>query len=176
MPADIYTSSVPVFIRSLENLSAWMDKALVAGLPEARMIEARLAPDMLPFPGQIQRASDTAKNAVARLTGVAASAMPDTESSVAELKDRCQRTIDFLCRVERAAFDAAEARQIDFPYRGFGTLRMGGWAYLTDYALPNFYFHVTTAYDLLRQAGAPLGKVDYLRHLGAHILPGDTAR
>lgn len=175
MSFDLYTASVPVFIRALENLPVWMDKALASGLTEPVLIGARLAPDMLPFSGQIQRTSDTAKNAIARMTGVSAPSMADTEVSVAELKDRCQRTIDFLRSVDRAAFDGAEARQIDFPYRGIGALRLSGAEYLVEYALPNFFFHVTTAYGVLRNAGAPLGKADYLLHLKSHLTEDQSA-
>lgn len=144
-----------------------MDKALSEGLEEAAIIEARLAPDMLPFPRQVQRASDTAKNAVARLTGSAAPSMADTEQSVAELKIRCRRTVDYLKSVDRAAFESAQERVISFPYPKLGTLQFNGAAYVSGHALPNFFFHVTTAYALLRAGGAPLGKADYLRHLAA---------
>ncbi len=167
MTFSLYDAAVPVFIQSLGNLEAWMDKALREGLSEAGILDVRLAPDMLPFPGQIQRASDTAKNAVARLTGAAAPGMPDIEASVAELKTRCQRTIDYLRSVERAAFEGAEERAISFPYPQLGTLQLNGAAYVTGYVLPNFLFHVTTAYALLRASGVSLGKADFLRHLAA---------
>lgn len=167
MTLTLFDATIPVFIQSLDNLEAWMNKATSEGISEAAIIEARLAPDMLPFPGQIQRASDTAKNAVARLIGIAAPSMPDTEKSVAELKARCQRTIDYLRSVNRSNFDGAEDRSISFPYPKLGTLQFDGAAYVTGYALPNFLFHVTTAYALLRVNGAALGKVDFLRHLAA---------
>lgn len=122
---------------------------------------------MLPFAGQIQRASDTANNAVARLTGTAAPSMPDTEQSVAELKARCERTVDYLRSVGRPAVDGAEERAISFPYPKLGTMQFDGAAYVTGYALPNFFFHVTTAYALLRANGVALGKADFLRHLAA---------
>ncbi len=167
MSLELYDASVPVFVQSLESLSDWMDRARSFGLAEPRLIEARLAPDMLAFPGQIQRASDTAKNAVARLTGIPAPSMPDTETSIDELKARCRATITFLRAVDRAAFGDAEGREIVLPYPRLGTLRFTGATYLTGYALPNFFFHVVTAYGLLRGAGVPLGKADYLRHLAA---------
>lgn len=165
MTISLFDATIPVFIQSLGNIAAWIDKAQSDGLQEPAILSARLAPDMLPFPGQIQRASDTAKNAVARLTGLSAPGMADTEATVAELKIRCQRTIDYLRSVEPAAFEAAAGKEITFPYPKLGTLRLDSAAYVTGYALPNFFFHVTTAYALLRAAGAPLGKADYLGHL-----------
>ncbi|TCQ99112.1 hypothetical protein EDF70_11099 [Neorhizobium sp. JUb45] len=167
MTLKLYDATIPVFIQSLGNLEVWMKKALSEGISETAIFEARLAPDMLPFPGQIQRASDTAKNAVARLAGIAAPSMPDTEQSVAELKARCQRTINYLRSIDRLDFDGAENRSILFPYPKLGTLQFDGVAYVTGYALPNFFFHVTTAYALLRANGAALGKADFLRHLAA---------
>ncbi len=174
MTLSLFDATVPVFIQSLGNLTVWMDKALHQGLPEADILQARLAPDMLPFPGQIQRASDTAKNAVGRLTEVPAPAMPDTEASIAALNARCRRTIEFLQSVDRSAFEGAGGRVISLPYPKLGELRFSGAAYVTDYALPNFFFHVTTAYGLLRATGVVLGKADYLGHLAAQR-PGTSA-
>lgn len=165
MTLTLFDATIPVFIQSLGNLEVWMGKASSEGISEATILEARLAPDMLPFPGQIQRASDTAKNSVTRLTGIAAPSMPDTEQSVAELKARCQRTVDYLRSVDLSDFDGAEERSISFPYPKLGTLQFDGAAYVAGYALPNFFFHVTTAYALLRANGVALGKADFLRHL-----------
>lgn len=167
MTLTLFDVTIPLFIQSLGNLEAWMDKASSEGISEAAIIEAGLAPDVLPFPGQIQRASDTAKDPVARLTGIAAPSMPDNERNIAELKARCQRTIDYLRSVDRSDFDGAEDRSISFPYPKLGTLQFDGAAYVAGYALPNFPFHVTTAYALLRANGAALGKADFLRHLAA---------
>jgi hypothetical protein len=94
MPFSIYEASVPVFAKSLTNVAAWLDKTLAEGGSEAALMQARLAPDMRPFPAQIQFASDSAKGAIARLTGHEAPAMADTEASFAELQERCQRTVD----------------------------------------------------------------------------------
>jgi len=166
MSFTIYDASAPVFVRALTNIQAWLDKALAEGKSETGLVEARLAPDMLPFARQIQISSDTAKNAVARLMGVEAPSMPDTETTFAELKDRCQRTIDYINSFDRAAFDGAESRavQLKFP-NGMG-YNFTGAEFLSGFALPNFFFHVTTTYALLRKEGVALGKPDFLQHLG----------
>ena len=101
MPLSIYEASVPVFAKGLTNVAAWLEKALAEGSNEAELMQARLAPDMRPFPAQIQFASDTAKGAVARLSGQETPAMADTEASFAELRERCQRTVDL--HAERAS-------------------------------------------------------------------------
>lgn len=165
MSFSIHQASAPVFTRALANLSAMMDKALAAGLSEATLLEARLAPDMHPFPRQIQMASDSAKGAVARLAGVEVPSMPDTETTVAELKARIDATLAFINSIEPAAFDGAEDREIvlKFPQ---GEMKFAGCDFLTGFALPNFFFHITIAYALLRANGAPIGKMDFLAAAG----------
>jgi hypothetical protein len=170
MSFAIYDASAPVFLRSLANIPVWLDKALAQGKDEAALMTARLAPDMLPFSAQIQIASDTAKNAVARLTGIAAPSMPDTESSFAELKDRCQRTIDFIQSVDPSAYAGADEREVALRFPNGMGYRFTGADYLTGFVLPNFFFHVTTAYALLRANGVSIGKPDFLMHLGAPVL------
>ena len=169
MSFTIYDASAPVFTAALTNMQAWLDKALAEGRNEAALMEARLAPDMRPFSAQFQIASDTAKSAVARLTGVEAPAMPDTETSFAELAVRCQRTIDYIKSVDRAAFEGAEAREVVLKFPNGMGYRFAGRDYLTNFALPNFFFHVTTAYALLRAHGVALGKPDFLQHRGQPI-------
>lgn len=166
MSFTIYDASAPVFTAALTNMQAWLDKALAEGKSEAALMEARLAPDMRPFPAQFQMASDSAKNAVARLAGIEAPSMPDTEASFAELKARCQRTIDFIQSVPRSAFEGADARTVELKFPNGSGYRFEGGAYLTGFALPNFLFHVTTAYALLRAGGVAVGKPDFLAHLG----------
>jgi uncharacterized protein len=170
MTFTIYEASGPVFVTALTNMQAWLDKAL-AQREEPALMEARLAPDMRPFPAQIQMASDTAKNAMARLAGIEAPAMPDTEASFAELKERCRRTIAFVDSVDRAALDGAEDREVMLPFPNGGGYRFTGRTFLTGFALPNFYFHVTTAYAILRAQGVTLGKPDFLQHLGPPNIP-----
>lgn len=166
MSFTIYDASAPVFVNTLTDMSAWLDKALAEGKDEATLMAARLAPDMRPFPAQIQMASDSAKYAIARLAGIEAPSMPDTEASFAELKDRCRRTIAFIEGVDRSALDGAENREIALKFPNGMGYGFTGAAYLTGHALPNFFFHATTAYALLRAQGVAVGKPDFLMHLG----------
>ena len=161
MSFGLYDASAPVFVRALTNLSALMDKALAQGFDEAKLLEARLAPDMRPFPSQIQLASDSAKGAVARLTGTDNPSMADTETSFAELKARIDATVAFIKSVDASAFEGGQDRDVVLKFPG-GEQHFKGGAYLTGFALPNFFFHVTTAYALLRAAGVEIGKRDYL--------------
>ena len=165
MSFNIYAASVPLFVNSLTDMRAWLDKA-AAEKDETALMEARLAPDMRPLPAQYQMASDTAKNALARLTGTDAPSMPDTEASFAELTDRCDRTIAYLRSIDDSALDGAEDREVVLKFPNGMGYRWQGAAYLTGFALPNFYFHTTTAYAILRNAGVALGKPDFLQHLG----------
>lgn len=161
MAFGLYDASAPVFVRALTNLSALMDKALSQGFEEAKLLEARLAPDMRPFSAQIQLASDSSKGAVARLSGTENPPMADTETSFAELKGRIDATIAFITSVDKSAFEGGEDRDVTLKFPG-GEQHFKGAAYLTGFALPNFFFHVTTAYAILRNAGVEIGKRDYL--------------
>lgn len=165
MTLSIFDASVPVFVNSLTDMAGWLDKA-AEGRDEAGLMAARLAPDMRPFPAQIQIASDTAKGAVARLAGVDAPKMADTEASFAELKERIARTVAFIDGVGRDAFHGAETREINLMLGQGRAYRFTGADFLTRFSLPNFFFHVTTAYAILRNQGVPLGKGDFLRHIG----------
>lgn len=165
MSFSIYDASAPLFIHSLRAMRNWLDKALTEK-SEAELIDTRLAPDMRSFPAQIQMASDSAKNAIGRLAGIEAPSMPDTETSFAELKERCDKTITFIESVDPTAFAGAEQREVILKFPGGTGYRFNGKDYLTGFALPNFFFHVTTAYALLRAAGVSLGKPDFLQHLG----------
>lgn len=169
MSFSIYDASAPVFVAAFTNMQAWLDKALAEGKDETALMEARLAPDMHPLPKQIQIASDTAKFAIARLAGVEAPPMADTEASFAELKARCQKTIDFINSVERSKLDGAENRPVTVRFPNGMGYQFVGKDYLTSFALPNFFFHVTTTYALLRAAGVKVGKPDFLAHVGQPI-------
>ena len=170
MTFTVQDATVAPFVAGLTNMRAWLDKAADA---EATLIGARLAADMHPLPFQYQTASDTAKNAIARLAGIEAPTMADTEASFAELKDRCARTVDFIQGVDPAALAGSEQREVELRFRNGMGYRLAGAAFLTGFALPNFYFHMTTAYAIMRQAGVPLGKPDFLRHLGPpNLAPG----
>ena len=165
MAYSIYDASIPVMTRALTNLSKILDKAVAQAKAEDKplssLIDAQLAPDMRPFPFQIQSASDAAKGCAARLAGITAPAMPDTETTFPELKQRLQKTIDFLNSVKPAQLAGAEDREVvlKFPQ---GEMKFTGRDYLAGFALPNFYFHVTTAYALLRHKGITIGKMDFL--------------
>jgi uncharacterized protein len=160
MSISMYRASIPVFIRALNNLSAILKKGEThAG--SASFIDARLAPDMLTLAGQVQRTSDTAKATVARLAGIDSPSFPDTEKTFAELQARIKKTIDFLQGVKPAQIDGSEQKKIEFK-AGQRELKFTGEDYLLGFALPNFYFHVTTAYAILRHKGLALGKMDYL--------------
>jgi len=165
MATELYDLTVPVFIRGLKALSSLIDKgeafAAEQGIDPAELTQARLIEDMHPFTAQIQRASDASRLAAVRLGGLPPAPMPDEEVTFADLKDRVQRTIAFLEGVKPEQINGREdaAVVLEFP----GTrLEFEGRDYALGFALPNFYFHVTTAYALLRMKGVPIGKRDFL--------------
>lgn len=165
MPLTMHSASVPVFVRMLRNLDAVLDRA--AEHAQARkfdpsvLLTARLYPDMLPFTRQVQIATDAAKGCAARLAGLEVPKFEDNESSIAELKARIARTIDFVESVDPQLIDGSESRTITIALRQ-GERQLDGETYLKHFALPNFYFHVTTAYAILRHNGVELGKQDFL--------------
>ncbi|MCX5497395.1 DUF1993 domain-containing protein [Kaistia dalseonensis] len=165
MPLTMYEASVPVFIRAFGNLSAILDKGLAfaeeQGIDPAELVQTRLIDDMHPLAAQIQRASDTAKGCASRLSGIAAPAMEDNEATFADLKARIARTVEFLNSVPAEAFEGSETRPVVMGSRTTSHT-FEGKTYLLQHALPNFFFHVTTAYAILRQKGVPIGKADYL--------------
>ncbi|HJW12852.1 MAG TPA: DUF1993 domain-containing protein [Albitalea sp.] len=165
MSISMYSASVPIFVRTLTNLLTWLDKAEAHATAKkydtSVLMTARLAPDMLPFARQIQIASDTVKFCVARLAGVEGPKFEDTEASFDDLRARVRKTVDYLQSVPVAQIEGSEDRDIALPRRD-GTLILKGEAYLKHYVLPNFFFHVTTAYALLRHNGVELGKRDFL--------------
>lgn len=162
---DLYDVTVPVFVRGLESLRGFLEKgrawAEAEGRPEASLIEARLFADMAPLPAQIQRASDTAKGVAVRVGGAANVPFADEEASFAELAERIDRTIGFLQAADRAGFAGKETATVQLPTPG-GAIDFTGADYVLGFALPNFWFHVTTAYAILRAQGVPVGKLDFL--------------
>ena len=168
MPSFMYQTSIPVFRQMLGALNACIDKAIAHA--EAKKIDpavfpnARLYPDMLPFTRQITIACDFAKGASARLAGVEVPKFEDTETTLPELKARIKKTLDFLDTLKPAQFDGAETRDIAIPLRG-EQHTFKGRPYLQHYAMPNFYFHTTTAYAILRHGGVEIGKADYIHAL-----------
>ena len=165
MPVSLYDLTVPAFLRAFANLSAILEKGQAFAAAEGRapesLTEARLIADMAPLTAQIQRASDTAKGAVVRLGGLENPSFPDTEKTFAEMQERIEKTVAFLKSVDPAALEGKEEAEVVLKAGGT-SLTFTGRDYVLNFVLPNFYFHVTTAYALLRQQGVPIGKRDYL--------------
>jgi uncharacterized protein len=165
MKLTMHAVSVEVFAPALESLSAILAKTLAHAeakkIDAAVFFQARLAPDMLPLARQVQLASDFAKNSTARLAGTEAPKFADEEQSIEELRARIARTLDFLKTVPAAALEGSEQRDITVPLRD-RTLRLQGLPFVQRWALPNFFFHLTTAYDILRHNGLEIGKRDFL--------------
>ncbi len=165
--------SIPNCIRTLNALSGLLEKG--AASAQARKIDplvltsARLAPDMFALARQVQIACDAAKNGVARLSGVDAPKFEDTETTFEQLQARIAKTIDFLRSVTAESLAGSEDKVVTFPAGPERVLKMKGNAYLTQWMLPNLYFHTVTAYNILRHNGVDVGKTDYLK--GADLLP-----
>jgi uncharacterized protein len=166
MAFSLSQASLPAFEIGLNALSAILDKA--AAYAEAKKIEPsvllnwRLAPDMFPFVRQVQVTADQAKNGAGRLAGVEPPRYEDNETTIDELKDRLAKTVAFLKTLDPAAIDAADAREITFPLGPTNKGHMTGADYLNHFVLPNFYFHRTAAYAILRHVGVEIGKRDFL--------------
>ena len=160
MPLSMYQASIPLLVRGLDTLSAVLKKG-EAHPDAASLVEARLAPDMFTLAGQVQRASDTAKGCAARLAGIDNPSFPDTETSFAQLQERIARTIDVLKGVTPAQIDGSEDKDLHLKL-GAREVDWKGMQYLLGFALPNFYFHVVTAYDILRHNGVEIGKRDFI--------------
>lgn len=169
MSISMYSASVPVFTRLLGNALAWLDKAEAHA--KARNFDAnnylglRLAPDMLPLSRQVQIASDSAKSALARLAGQEVPKWEDQEATLDDLRTRIRKTMDYVASFTPAQMDGTDKKAISVPRRVGDPLQFEGEAFLKHYAMANFYFHMTTLYALLRQAGVDLGKWDYLGKL-----------
>ncbi|MHB1163524.1 MAG: DUF1993 domain-containing protein [Minisyncoccota bacterium] len=164
---DIYTYTVPVFIKSLGGLKNILIKAQdsvkESGRSESDLLADRLAPDMFPLVKQVQVACDNAKGSTARLSGTEAPKFDDTEQTIEELLARIDATVAFLQSVPEATFAEAGTRQIILPY--FSDSFMTSLDYAREYALPNFFFHVVTAYGIIRKNGIVIGKADYANGL-----------
>ncbi|HVK42450.1 MAG TPA: DUF1993 family protein [Phenylobacterium sp.] len=165
MTLSMYQASVPVFIQGLTGLGGVIDKAAAHAaerkIDPAALLQARLFPDMFPFTRQVQIATDFAKGGAARLAGVEFPAYEDSETSFEELKARVDKTIAFLRTLEAGAVDGSEERDITLVRRGETSI-VKGQAYLLEQAMPNFYFHLTTAYAILRHNGVEVGKRNFL--------------
>jgi len=165
MSISMYQASVPVFIRYLGNLKAILEKAArhaeARKLDPATLVSSRLFPDMLPLSRQIQLASDMAKSGPSRLAGAEPPRFEDTESTIPQLLERIDKTVAHLKSFSTGQIDGSEERSISLNTAN-GPLNLKGLPYLTQFLLPNFVFHVTTAYGILRHNGVELGKADYL--------------
>ena len=165
MSASLYDFSVPAFTLGLTNLSNLLDKA--AAYAEHKkfdgkaLADSRLIADMFPLTRQVQIACDNAKGPVARLAGIDVPKHEDNEATLADLKARIAKTLDFIKTVKREQFVGAESREVVLQFPSL-TLKFIGQDYLTKFALPNFYFHATMAYALLRQNGVEIGKGDFM--------------
>lgn len=165
MSISLYDFSISIMSRGLSNLSSILDKA--AAYAESKKIDpvvlaqARLYPDMYPLARQVQIACDTAKGAAARLAGIEIPKHEDTEATLAELKQRVAKTLNFLKTVTPEQLQGAESRAIELKTPN-GSLNFTGQSYVTHFVLPNFYFHESMAYALLRHNGVEIGKMDFL--------------
>ena len=166
MTISMYKASVPIFVQYLTSLSTLLDKT--AAHAEAKKIDPavflnlRLYPDMFHFARQVGEANRHAANACARLAGVDLFTFPPTEPSLTELKDRTGKAIDFVKSFKPAQIDGTEAKEIVIKFPSGDERRFTGQSLLLNFHLPNFYFHLTTAYDILRHAGVEIGKRDFL--------------
>ncbi|WNG19734.1 DUF1993 family protein [Cystobacter fuscus] len=165
MSLSMYQASIPTFVRMLGNLSAILTKAATYAetkkFDPSVLINARLAPDMLPLSFQVQIATDMAKGCAARLAGKEPPSYPDTEATFPELQTRIAKTIEYLNSVSPAQIDGSEERTVILKMRT-QDMQFQGQVYLLSFVLPNFYFHVTTAYAILRHNGVDIGKMDFL--------------
>jgi hypothetical protein len=166
MSLSMHSASAPIFIRTLNSMLTWLDKADAHA--KARNFESnnyvglRLAPDMHVFGRQIQIATDSAKNCLARLAGVEPPKWADDEVSLDELRARIKKAIDYAQSISADKLDDSETREIVLPIGPDRSITLTGETFVTGFALPNFFFHATMAYALLRQAGVGLGKMDFL--------------
>ena len=166
MSLSLYQSSVPVFERSLVAFLGILDKAeahaAARRFDPSNYLPIRLAPDMFPFSRQVQTFCDHAKNASFRLAGVQPPRIEDNETTILELRQRIQATLGHLKAIDAKAVDDGEGRDIIIPLGPSAKIKMQGANYLLHFALPNFYFHLTSAYDILRSTGLEIGKRDFL--------------
>ena len=165
MSVSMHRLTLPLFTRGLNVLASYLDAAEAFAaqnkVDPQTLVDARLAPNMLSLSGQVQRASDTSKNAIGRLTSVAAPRFEDVETTLPQLKERIAKTIAFFESVPASALDGAEHKPVSLKF-GKVQADFTGDEYLLTFVLPNFYFHVATAHGILRQQGVPIGKADYL--------------
>lgn len=165
MTISMYQASVPPLTRSLINLAAILTKganhAKAKNIEPEVLVNARLYPDMFPLSRQVQIASDISRRGVAKLAGVQAPEMEDNETTFAQLIERTEKSVAYLKQFQPEQIDGSESKTIELPI-GKNTLTFAGMPFLLYFVMPNVYFHVTTAYDILRHSGVELGKLDFL--------------
>ena len=173
MKISVYSMAIETFVPMLRSLSNILDKgaehASAKKLEATALVNARLAPDMYTLAQQVQFATDQAGDAAARLTGHEPARVEHNERSLDELKARIAKTIDYLQKARADEFEGAEDRKITIPIPENKIAEMNGVQFLRDWAIPHFYFHVVTAYDILRHNGVVIGKIDYMSHVGGYI-------
>ena len=170
MDTTIYAFTVPIFIKSLAGLRALLVKAQESGGNETELLAKQFAADMFPLKRQVQIACDNAKGCAARLAGIEVPAFEDTEATIAELISRIDKTLAFLATVSEEMFAGAAERKVVLPYAFLAGKYLKGQDYAREYALPNFFFHYTTAYDLLRHHGMTIGKADFINGMQLYDL------
>ena len=166
MPVSMYSVSIPIFMQHLNGLSGVLDKAAAWAaarkVNEADLLNMRLSPDMFPLVRQVRAATDHAANATARLSGKELLKFANDETTLAQLKDRIAKTIEFLKSVKASEVDGTEGKEIKITFPSGQSRDFTGQSLLLGNSLPNFYFHATTAYDIIRQCGVELGKRDFM--------------
>jgi hypothetical protein len=166
MPVSMYTVSIPVFIQHLNGLSSILDKAAAWAaarkVNEADLLNMRLSPDMFNLARQVRAASDHAANAAGRLAGKELLKFANDEATIAQLKGRIAKTIDYLRSVNQSEIDGTENKEISITFPSGQTRQFTGQSLLIGNSLPNFWFHITTAYDIVRQCGVEIGKRDFM--------------
>jgi uncharacterized protein len=166
MPVSMYTVSIPIFIQHLNGLNAVLDKAAAWAtarkVNEADLLNMRLSPDMFNLARQVRAATDHAANAAGRLAGKDLLKFANDETTIAQLKDRIAKTIDYLKSVKQSEIDGTEDKDISITFPSGQTRQFTGQSLLLGNSLPNFWFHTTTAYDIVRQCGVEVGKRDFM--------------
>jgi hypothetical protein len=179
MSRIMFRASAQTFTHNLKNLSAILKLAAkdakTRGVDPAVLLNSRLAPDMLPLTRQVQIATDHAKGACARLAGIESPVFKDEEATFAELEARIKKTLSFIRGLKAAQFEGSESREIKLKL-SIGTLSFDGFDYLNGWALPNFYFHCTTAFDILRHNGVKIGKGDFIGRVPGMKATGKIAK
>ena len=175
MKISMHSMAIETFVPMLRSMAEVLDKGLdfakAKKIDPEKLANARLAPDMFTLIQQVQQATNHAKDSTARLTGTEAPKFDDNEKTLDDLKARIAKVIAHLGAVPASAFEGAEDREVKIPVPNVGAIEMNGLQYMRDWAIPHFYFHVVTGYDILRNAGVQIGKRDYLSNIGKYIRP-----